>query len=33
MVEGDAGEYKIGVVVKDAIGNQTYEAQFPFLIE
>jgi hypothetical protein len=27
------GEYKIGVQVKDAVGNQTYEAQFPFTIE
>jgi len=27
------GEYKIGVQVKDAIGNQTYEGEFPFTIE
>jgi hypothetical protein len=27
------GEYKIGVQVKDAVGNQTYETQIPFLIE
>jgi len=27
------GEYIIGVQVKDAVGDQTYEAKFPFTIE
>jgi hypothetical protein len=27
------GQYEIGVVVKDAIGGQSYESKFPFTIE